>query len=116
MAWQSTKESRRAANSKPNAMMRRRLYRESHRGMELQKKHDLKYLYGATLEEVAALRSKQGGLCAICRCRKNLQIDHDNSSKRIRGLLCGECNRALGLFYDLPASLVRALTYILRRN
>jgi len=49
---------------------------------------------------------KQKNLCAICGLPetdyqqygvKNLAIDHNHRTKKVRGLLCSKCNRALGL-------------------
>ena len=39
-------------------------------------------------------------------------IDHDHTSHRVRGILCGNCNWALGLFKDNPALLRQAADYL----
>lgn len=81
-------------------------------------------LYRISLEERDALEAAQGGTCAICekaetttskagRVRR-LAIDHCHTSGRVRGLLCGSCNRALGLFGDDPGLLDKAAKYLLR--
>ncbi|MBV8387310.1 MAG: endonuclease, partial [Acidimicrobiia bacterium] len=46
--------------------------------------------------------SAQGGLCAICRSRSAVHVDHDHYSGRVRALLCFNCNGALGHMLDHP--------------
>ena len=62
---------------------------------------------GLTLEQFDLLLEKQNGLCAICGLPeidknqhgiKDLAIDHNHQTNKVRGLLCVKCNRALGLF------------------
>ena len=51
--------------------------------------------------------------CQICkRSGLLLQIDHNHVSNKIRGMLCGPCNRALGLFADDPVRLNNAVQYL----
>lgn len=56
--------------------------------------------YELTLKEYDALLEKQGGLCCACNSKEELQIDHCHETGRVRGLLCGSCNGALGLARD----------------
>lgn len=73
--------------------------------------HNLKK-YGLTPEEFSYLHMYQTGVCAICRKKRTLVIDHDHKTLRTRGLLCGSCNRALGLLQDNPKILRAALSYL----
>jgi len=68
--------------------------------------------YRITLEGFQRLYRKQGGRCAICRREGRLQIDHDHRTGRVRGLLCRECNVALGLLRDSLESLRAAVRYL----
>lgn len=59
---------------------------------------------------------EQNGVCAICwgACQtgKNLAVDHDHLTGEKRGLLCMDCNTALGKFRDNPIFLQRAIEYL----
>lgn len=76
----------------------------------------LKKTYGLDHETFDALAAKQGNACAICQVPSSagryLHIDHNHSTGRIRGLLCGSCNRAIGLFKDNPTVLRLAAAYL----
>jgi hypothetical protein len=67
-------------------------------------------------EKVAA----QGGVCAICKgaCStyKHLSVDHCHTTGKFRGLLCGNCNRGLGLFQDNATVLKNAIDYLTKEN
>ena len=65
----------------------------------------------------------QGGVCAICHQPetttsrnvervKMLSIDHDHETSKIRGLLCNNCNRAIGLLKDDVGVMLNAIEYI----
>lgn len=67
------------------------------------------------------LLQKQNGLCAICNKTntttrngkiKRYAIDHCHKSGKVRGLLCGFCNSALGYFKDKIELLKKAIAYI----
>lgn len=73
-----------------------------------------------TQEEFDRLAVEQDGRCAICgttepKGRGNrLVIDHDHKTELHRGLLCSNCNVALGLFLDSPDILAAAIRYLER--
>lgn len=75
----------------------------------------------SSIEEFDALFLKQGGKCAICGTAKGsatgkddrrLAVDHCHATMKVRGLLCGNCNRMLGLAKDEPETLRRAIAYL----
>lgn len=88
---------------------------------ELHIRHRLKSDYGLTLEEYELILASQGGVCAICGTDKirgfgkRLAIDHCHDTGKVRGILCGNCNRGVGHFANDPALLEAAAVY-LRRN
>jgi hypothetical protein len=74
-------------------------------------------LYNLTKEDFLEIAEKQGYLCPICNGDSReepyrLSVDHDHQTNEIRGLLCNPCNYALGLFYDDPERLKRAVEYL----
>lgn len=85
--------------------------------------------YGLTSEAYEALLVAQRARCAICGtddprdARVTLwTVDHDHAccpgprscGRCIRGLLCGPCNKGLGMFGDNPAVLESAAAYLRR--
>lgn len=81
------------------------------------RKHRLKKVFGLDEAAFVSLLEAQGGACAICRRlplvgAKQFNIDHDHKTNRIRGILCGYCNPALGGFQDDPDILKQAIRYL----
>lgn len=79
--------------------------------------HAIKNRYGLSLEEWNGLFEKQSGCCAICDkhqseldCR--LVVDHCHSSGFVRGLLCRNCNSAIGMLEERPEILDKAKSYL----
>ncbi|ADF42419.1 endonuclease VII [Synechococcus phage S-CBS2] len=71
--------------------------------------------YGITLEQYEEMDQKQGGVCSICSSRpgsRRLSVDHCHSTGKVRGLLCSNCNTAIGLLGDNRAILQAAITYL----
>ncbi len=80
--------------------------------------NQIKHHYGVTSAQYALLLAKNGGKCHICggeektRGKSRLSVDHDHVTGRVRGLLCGPCNKGLGMFRDNPFLLRCAATYV----
>ena len=78
----------------------------------------LQRAYGITLEQYRGMLVSQGGLCAICKTDYpggrwgQLCVDHDHASGRVRGLLCGRCNKALGMIRERPVVALSMVDYI----
>ncbi|SRR5258708_18644159 len=59
--------------------------------------------YGLSVEVVDRAIAMRDGRCDACDQKPNrrrLCIDHDHKTGQVRGMLCGNCNRALGLLKD----------------
>lgn len=74
--------------------------------------YHLKRRYGITEADADRMLAEQGGLCAICRERPAVHVDHDHVTKRVRGLLCFNCNQALGNFSDRTDFMLAAIAYL----
>jgi hypothetical protein len=72
--------------------------------------------FGITIQQFRALEASQESKCAICFNAVKLHVDHDHSSKAVRGLLCGPCNRGIGLLKDDVQTLLRAAHYLRRAH
>ena len=68
---------------------------------------------GIHVDDVEKWIKDQGNRCAICgRNDQRLNVDHDHSSGRRRGMLCNTCNGGLGFFKDNPDFLRKAAIYL----
>lgn len=79
------------------------------------RRYHLRTKFGIDLATYDKLLRQQDGLCAICQSAPNgkpFHVDHDHSSHVIRGLLCDNCNMAIGLLQDDPEMIRRAARYI----
>lgn len=77
----------------------------------VEKKHNLPE--GGLLK----LKEKHNYRCAICNTHNDeltipLAVDHDHTTNKIRGLLCGNCNNGLGRFKDNIEFLENAIKYL----
>lgn len=81
----------------------------------------LQKTYGIDWKHYVSMLEKQNHKCAICGSegftmkeghRMKLVVDHCHTTGRVRGLLCHNCNRALGLFQDNIESINRAIDYL----
>ena len=55
---------------------------------------------------------RQDGRCGVCKVAEPSHVDHDHKTSQVRGLLCFNCNRALGYFEDDLERLVAAAIYL----
>lgn len=83
----------------------------------------LKRYFGLTVDDYERMWNEQNGKCKICdkpetassidsRRTRRLAVDHCHASKKIRSLLCAQCNSGLGNFRDDPELLEKAAAYI----
>lgn len=76
--------------------------------------YHLKRRYGITAAEYDVLLREQGGLCAVCRERPAVHVDHCHQTGMVRGLTCFNCNGGLGQFRDRVDIMRRAIDYLER--
>jgi len=88
----------------------------------------LKRRFGITPEDYESMLEGQGGGCAICgrfdglhyqgdRIRRvngqtRFAVDHCHETGVVRGLLCMNCNTAIGCFKDSISILEKAIKYL----
>ena len=74
-----------------------------------------------TKTEFNNLLKLQNNVCAICLCPETralgnseprLCVDHCHKNKKIRGLLCRNCNSAIGMLKDSKEIIMRAASYV----
>lgn len=72
--------------------------------------------YGITTKQYDERLKAQKNRCAICKldCSsgRKLAVDHDHATGEVRGLLCGKCNRAIGLMSDDIDRFIAAARYL----
>jgi len=69
----------------------------------------------ATYSEVARLYQASGGKCAICgkqKGKRNHALDHCHKTKKLRGILCANCNTAIGMFEEDTDRMRAAIAYL----
>lgn len=74
-----------------------------------------------TLEDYKNLLTAQNNKCAICntdqsKLKKELAVDHNHNTGKVRGLLCNRCNSALGLLGDSKDTVIKAHEYLIRNQ
>lgn len=42
-----------------------------------------------------------------------MAVDHDHATNRVRGILCSNCNRGIGLLGDSPEIINKAIDYLI---
>ena len=78
--------------------------------------------YGITEGQFIELLEQQNGACAICGSREwggfwgKPHIDHDHQTGEVRGILCLNCNRGIGMLGDDPHRVAEAAAYLARRG
>ncbi len=78
------------------------------------RKYALRTKYGLTPGRYAAMAAAQDHCCAVCgrKSPRGLHVDHNHATGKVRGLLCGNCNRALGLLGDSAVVIRKAAAYL----
>ena len=94
---------------------KKRLYRTNHSYRSKAKARQRERLYGVSEQRYTELWAQQGGVCALCLEddeKKGLGVDHNHESGAVRGLLCPQCNGAIGMLQERPDLMQRAAEYV----
>lgn len=92
-----------------------RAYTKRIRSPKYYKTVDLKRRYGLGLNDYEHMLADQDNACAICKREVTLVVDHNHMTKQVRGLLCGRCNRALGMIEENPELADELAVYLRTR-
>lgn len=87
---------------------------------EINRNKLLKNRYGISLDEYNTMLEQQNYSCKICGSKDsssphgsaNFAVDHCHETGSVRGLLCNQCNRGLGLFKDSTELLLKSINYL----
>ena len=90
----------------------RNAYERERRASSGHRERQLKSRYGITVAQFNAMVEQQNGLCACCKQRRPVDVDHCHDTGKVRGLLCRACNLGLGLFKDSIEGLQHAIEYL----
>lgn len=72
--------------------------------------------YGITQLQYDTMVKECESKCHICGKISKLCVDHDHKTVGFRGLLCSNCNTAIGLMQDDPNLLKKAAEYLIERK
>jgi hypothetical protein len=76
--------------------------------------------YRISLAEFDKLLKSQNSVCAIClkfcSTGKNLGVDHDHRTGKVRGLLCQTCNSAIGMVKESLELIDKMKSYLLKHK
>ena len=75
-------------------------------------------MYGLTPEQYKMILKRQKNKCTVCPTKlsklssKEIHIDHNHKTGKVRGILCQKCNLALGLLLESVNIIKSLLNYI----
>ncbi len=83
-------------------------------GKEQSRLRIVKKLYGLSKEQYKTLVDRAAGICELCleHSLKTLNVDHNHTTGNVRGLLCANCNKGIGMFDDSISKLKMAILYL----
>lgn len=87
------------------------------------KNYTLKTRFSITLDQYNDMLIKQNNVCAICKKPetqidprlnriKALAVDHCHNTKKVRGLLCNQCNTGIGMLKEDKKIFLSAMEYL----
>jgi hypothetical protein len=82
------------------------------RNYENRRNYELKRQYNITLIQFNEMVARQNGKCALNCGKAATTVDHDHKTGQIRGILCMDCNRGLGLLGDTLEAAKQLIEYL----
>ena len=105
-------------NKEKKALNDKKRYEKNKENNKLNiRNNHLKNNYGITLDDYNIMLFQQDGCCAICKTHhtelnKNLSVDHNHTTGEVRGLLCNNCNTAIGKLGENIQTIKNAIKYL----
>jgi nitrate/TMAO reductase-like tetraheme cytochrome c subunit len=103
----------------PEIQERFKVYKRKYNKTSRAKALHVARTYGMSMDDYREIVRRQGGVCAICReypltdvPSQVTHIDHCHETGKVRGVLCTNCNRGLGLLGESSIRLQQALDYL----
>ena len=84
-------------------------------GKDYSKKYRLNRHYNITLDEYNKMYEQQDGKCYICEKEisgREVKVDHNHSTGKVRKLLCHNCNTSLGLLNEDVKIFEKCIEYL----
>jgi hypothetical protein len=82
-------------------------------------KDSLKRLYNLSVEQFEEMKIKQNNRCAICNnefstesFQKQINVDHNHETLKIRQLICLQCNHGIGFSYEDVSLIDNVISYL----
>ena len=108
------------ANNRERHRKQARLWREQNpeEASRLDREKNWRKKYGLSPQQYEDMFESQGGRCKLCGStgpgngHEYFCVDHHHGSGRVRGLLCHNCNTAIGLLKDDPVLCEAAAVYL----
>ncbi len=102
-----------------------KIYQEKEKARNLARKDDpyykrqrrnglLKRKYNITIEQYEEMLKQQNYCCKLCfrqQGNRELHVDHDHKTNKVRGILCHQCNWYMGTIDADPSILNRLIEY-----
>lgn len=115
--WNRYQRNYRASHPRETRTAAVRRYRAKYK--EVMRLDHYRRKYGLTLDDAREILRQQGWRCAICLksmpdLARNVNVDHDHSTGKVRGMLCDMCNKGLGALADSTLILEAAIAYLHR--
>lgn len=105
--------------------VKKRAFARTAEGKRYNRNANLRTKYGIDQAAVEQLIKDQNGICPICLnkleynwidCHKQVAVDHDHVTKKVRGILHPKCNRGIGFLLESPEVLERAAAYLREKS
>lgn len=119
--WKGFSKSKRWRLRNPERMkahVKRWAENNPERRAQISRKAKLKNTFGMSEQDYEELLQSQNYCCAICNTPtptgrwKVFAVDHCHTTGKVRGLLCNECNRGMGLLKDSADICMKAAIYL----